>query len=360
MKYLFTLFLLASLASGGLAQYKISIETGDFVAVLNEKNSMQNFTTPYSALNPAVLASYIGKGDTNQIWDFNIASYIREPMVGVDSIIGYSDTANAPLVKDPDFTSAFEIIMVTTPNAPTQYGFYGFTSVGVLEMGTTQDSAGVETKIVGWNPPILEAAIPMKYGNTWQSTSKVSGISVLPGERRYLAITSVVDGWGTLKLPGSYPLPALRVKKQIVVTDTVSQESITTDTSYQYIFYTNNFLDATINTDARNVVQSAEYAGPPISAGVTGTSDDGSAFIITQNPASNAATKIIFSIKNDGLVQVELMDMLGNQVRVLQNERISAGEYSIQLDPRSLPSGAYFVRLISPEMTAMKKLIISR
>ncbi len=246
------------------------------------------------------------------------------------------------------------------PNVPTKYSFFQFTNEGIFDLGITQDSSGAASKIIGYNPPLFEARIPMRYDSSWQSTSHITGVSLKPGESRVMSIKATVDAWGSIQLPMMpYELPALRVKKQIIVFDSMEGVSISTDTSYQYYFCGNNIFSATITTDSRNVIRSAEYAAPIIAPGVR-TATDGFGLTIAPNPAYNAGTKVVYTIKNDGPVQIEVMDVRGYTIRMLQNERVSSGEHVLVIDPGMLKSGAYFIRLISPEMTAMKKLIISR
>jgi len=357
MKYFATFFLLLSLSASADAQ--ISIDFPDFIAVLHDQNSIQTFAVPYKAANPSTLGALVEVGDTNVTWDLSVASYIRKPQSGIDTAMVFP--SDAVLATDPAFTSTNEVVKNFAPNVPTKYFFFQFTNQGIFDLGITQDSLGVASKIISYSPPVYEARIPMRYDSTWESTSQIGGVSLQPGEIRIMTIKAKVDAWGQVQLPNTtYTLPALRVKKQIIIVDSIAGMSAMIDTSYQYFFCGNNIFSVTITTDSKNVITNAEYAGPLVASGVNVAPTSELGFTISQNPASETGTKVIYTLKNDGPVNVEVMDELGKSVRMLQSERVSAGQHIIRIDPGMLTSGAYFIRLISPEMTAMKKLIISR
>ena len=269
--------------------------------------------------------------------------------------------SGAALANDPEFTPTNLIIKNFAPNAPTKYSFFQFTNEGIFDVGITEDSFGIASKIISYNPPLFEARIPMRFDSTWESSSRITGVGLKPGESRVMSIKAKVDAWGQVQLPQMpYQLEALRVKKQIIVFDSMNGVSVGTDTTFQYYFCGNNIFSVTVTTDSRNVITNAEYAAPIIAAGVSATPADGFDFVITPNPASNAGTKILYTMKNEGNVQVALIDMLGNRIRMLQDGFVSNGRHVIDVDQEILRNGVYFIRLVSPEVTVMRKLVVSR
>jgi len=72
----------------------------------------------------------------------------------------------------------------------------------------------------------------------------------------------------------------------------------------------------------------------------------------------NPITTISFSLKEAGLVQIRVYDILGNEVAALVNENQEAGNYSAKFNASRLPSGIYFYRITSGNYTATKKLIL--
>ncbi len=89
-------------------------------------------------------------------------------------------------------------------------------------------------------------------------------------------------------------------------------------------------------------------------------SNSGLSLTLSENPASSAGTKIVFTLQNGGETQVLLMDELGRSVRMLQNGFASAGQNEVTIDPLTLEPGTYFVRVAANGTSAMQKLVIAR
>jgi hypothetical protein len=269
-----------------------------------------------------------------------------------------------PLANDSDFATCDEVIQTTLSPTSFRYQMFEMHPNIAYKLGIIEVTGGVARKIIGWNPPIEEAKYPMSYQTAWQSTTVVDGDTLQPGEHRVIASTSVVDGWGTLVLsiPSSDSQEALRVKEQRIETVSRNGSSTHSDTTIIYHYYTAGFISATIVTDAGGTILSAAYtenfdktAGVPeaVSANDLGLT-------ISQNPASNSITKVFYTLKNDATARVELVDMMGRSVRILQNGRASQGQHVLAIDPNTLASGSYFVRLTADGKSAMQKLVIAR
>jgi hypothetical protein len=74
----------------------------------------------------------------------------------------------------------------------------------------------------------------------------------------------------------------------------------------------------------------------------------------------NPVTKIKFSIPRSEVVQINVYDVLGKEIKTLLNEYKQAGTYEIEFDATSLPSGVYFYRMISGNYSETKKMILLR
>jgi hypothetical protein len=203
----------------------------------------------------------------------------------------------------------------------------------------------------------------MQYRTSWQSTSSADGDSIGPGERRVIEKKSVVDGWGNLLIPNPYNYAegALRVNEQTIETDYLNGNITRSDTTIRYHFYTTMLFSATITTDTRNRITGAIYTVNFIqSSGVAPeVSTEGLSLFITPNPVSNSVAKVIYTLKNDGPVRIELMDMLG-KIQILKIGYAVAGQYVLEIDPHTLAPGVYFVRIESAKMSTMQKLVVSR
>jgi hypothetical protein len=72
----------------------------------------------------------------------------------------------------------------------------------------------------------------------------------------------------------------------------------------------------------------------------------------------NPTTHIKFALPQDGNVSLKVYDMLGNEVAVYVNGFLKAGSYNADVDASNWASGVYFYKLITPEFTATKKMML--
>lgn len=72
----------------------------------------------------------------------------------------------------------------------------------------------------------------------------------------------------------------------------------------------------------------------------------------------NPVTNLIYQIKESGLVQLKIYDILGKEVATLVNEVKQAGVYSALFDAGNLPSGVYIYTLRVNDFTASKKMTV--
>ena len=74
----------------------------------------------------------------------------------------------------------------------------------------------------------------------------------------------------------------------------------------------------------------------------------------------NPNTQIKYSIKETGLVQLRVYDILGKEIATLVNENKEAGNYSIDFNASELPSGVYIYQLTTPGFTQARKMILTK
>ena len=74
----------------------------------------------------------------------------------------------------------------------------------------------------------------------------------------------------------------------------------------------------------------------------------------------NPNTTINYSIKKDGLVLLNVYDVLGTQVIMLVNENKPEGSHTVEFNAATLSSGIYFYKLTSGNYTSIKKLILMK
>lgn len=70
----------------------------------------------------------------------------------------------------------------------------------------------------------------------------------------------------------------------------------------------------------------------------------------------NAQTQIQYTVPQRNPIQITLINILGETVRILKEEVMDPGEYSLKLDLSDLPSGIYFYRIESINVSITRKL----
>jgi photosystem II stability/assembly factor-like uncharacterized protein len=77
------------------------------------------------------------------------------------------------------------------------------------------------------------------------------------------------------------------------------------------------------------------------------------------NPVTSSAT-LAFSIPSSSVVRVELLNALGEIVKLLADENLSAGGYTVPVDASELANGVYHVRLITTAGVKMQNIVVAR
>ena len=72
----------------------------------------------------------------------------------------------------------------------------------------------------------------------------------------------------------------------------------------------------------------------------------------------NPVTKIQFSIPRATKVRVEVYTILGQTVAVLQNGLLASGVYTLDFDASNLSSGTYLYRIVTPEFSETKVMLL--
>ncbi|HHE47134.1 MAG TPA: T9SS type A sorting domain-containing protein, partial [Bacteroidetes bacterium] len=72
----------------------------------------------------------------------------------------------------------------------------------------------------------------------------------------------------------------------------------------------------------------------------------------------NPSTVISYSLREPGLTQLTIFDLLGREVNSLVNTRQAPGRYDVTFDSGGLPAGIYFYRLNSGSFSAVRKMVV--
>jgi hypothetical protein len=83
-------------------------------------------------------------------------------------------------------------------------------------------------------------------------------------------------------------------------------------------------------------------------------------FSLSQNYPNpfNPSTSIKFAVPTTSDVVLKIYDVLGSEIAVLVNEKIEAGNYTVEFDASQLASGMYIYSIKAGEFTASKKMML--
>ena len=74
----------------------------------------------------------------------------------------------------------------------------------------------------------------------------------------------------------------------------------------------------------------------------------------------NPTTTIGFGIPEKGNVKLSILNILGEEIKILLNEEKEAGYHSVDFDGSDLPSGVYFYQLKAGSFIETKKMVLLR
>ncbi|MEI6575394.1 MAG: T9SS type A sorting domain-containing protein [Bacteroidota bacterium] len=125
-------------------------------------------------------------------------------------------------------------------------------------------------------------------------------------------------------------------------------------------------LNLSINTDESSL---ADFNGGKIinkTLLIPSLVNNGNGFSLSQNVPNpyKDVTLIAYAIPVDGNVKLEVLDLIGQSVAVLQDGLMSAGAYTYSMSGSVLPSGVYFYKMTVGTSTTLftqtKRMVISR
>lgn len=306
-------------------------------------------------------------------WDFGgrVWTPVSSSSGGTTTLLTYP--GDAALASDADFTTSTHVLKTVNDNPADGiiYQFLKLDQTGFWIVGMSQDSSGVQSKILAYSPPLQQFKFPFTYGTSWSGTSDIHIPSSFPGMVITQSVDAVVDGYGTLMTPtsahqkggvilASNDVLRLRTKNTTSVSfGAFSNVSVT----YDFNWYTKTGYSANIGADTLQVPQSVYYSTPGGSTSVADKFSSAEELLnlrLSANPVSNSETKIYYTLKTSGNTEVSVMDVMGRQVNMLYKGHAEQGQNLIPIDASKLSAGTYFIRVNAEGLTATRKLIITK
>lgn len=236
-----------------------------------------------------------------------------------------------------------------------QYVFARNTSTDFMIQGQYADM-GFGPMTIDLNPDEQLMKWPCTYNTTFNNTSITDLSIAIPmppldsGRLKSIKVkTSLADGWGTVTTPLVTALPCLRIREMNITTDTVWVHlsfppmwqiyQTNVDTNYNYSFWTPNstnqygFPVVEIITDSSGTVTEASWLqAAPTQSGIS--ENQGHSISSYPSPASNTIT---FLTRGSDVERIEIMDVTGNKVLV-----VDARQTIVTANIEALSNGTYF------------------
>ncbi len=133
-----------------------------------------------------------------------------------------------------------------------------------------------------------------------------------------------------------------------------------------------NFIWSVFVSDGRDTVQVSTKTGPvffpqyrniKLERAVQTSAEDSDVpnrFALKQNYPNpfNPVTQIRYEVPDQSHVRIVIYDILGRQVRMLVNEEVNAGRYTVDFDAARLASGVYIFRMEAGSFVQTRKMML--
>jgi len=114
---------------------------------------------------------------------------------------------------------------------------------------------------------------------------------------------------------------------------------------------------------AGNNVWASNGCTPPLVSGIPGKNNQlPQDYLLEQNYPNpfNPVTNIRFAIPKAGMVKLVVYDLNGREVNTIVNQRLNAGNYTVDFDASAYASGVYLYRLLADDFVDVKKMVLIR
>jgi hypothetical protein len=201
--------------------------------------------------------------------------------------------------------------------------------------------------------------LPISYNTDYTQTATHKDTTYMGGsphsfEQNVITVSTKIDGYGTLMLPGHLNFECLRVIKQ-------------EDTPYQYKsygYYTREGIALLVET--RN--DQPDTGKVKVYSNILGLYGDGAGTFVSStkndlqvkihpNPSSGKVF-IDYTLRKNSPVSIYLIDIQGRKIREIKNDFSLANSYQITEDISELNSGMYFISVLTKDAIKVEKLFL--
>lgn len=115
-----------------------------------------------------------------------------------------------------------------------------------------------------------------------------------------------------------------------------------------------------IETSPTNTILYHRVEGQGLEKQSSGLTSNDFTFNLDQNYPNpfNPSTTISYSIAEDGIVNLEILNILGERIKTLVNDFKTRGNHNISFNASSLASGVYVYKLQAGDFVSSRKMIL--
>jgi hypothetical protein len=351
MKHITNLFLLCVIvAHTSPAQNPITIQQSTMQSIFTVSNPIRIYAS--STTQPSV---NVGQRGGPNLYDFSSLNF---SVVILDT---FRQVSTIPYLAFRFPGTALTLNLIDNPSLKNHVLFL-WDNNRLLTPGDYLEFSADSFLVTQSNPPELFLKFPMYYPDSTGGTSRItrsfySRGTLAGSEQHDIPIHYIVDGYGTLRLPGGETRPCLRLTWY-------EQPPNYHYKSFRYI--TDNGMILVVDTQNdqpdEGMVQLDDrvilFRNSPLTTVPETTMP--SQFSLSQNYPNpfNPSTKFEFQIPRGGLVTLRVFDLRGREAAIVVHEELNAGLHQFEWNANGLPSGMYLYRLEAGQWIETKKLVL--
>ena len=192
---------------------------------------------------------------------------------------------------------------------------------------------------ISYDPYRRQYEHPFTFNSQWSDTyTQTISVNGTPINSSSVTISTLVDAYGTMTIPGGASYEALRIREELTISGM---------TSVNFSFISKNGAQVNVNAVSSNppnsgmiTVDGTTYYDGLVSS-VEQINEIPNGFTLNQNYPNpfNPNTNIQYSIPEASFVELKVYDVLGNEVATLVDEEQKAGVYKADFSGSDLASG---------------------
>lgn len=297
----------------------------------------------------------VGQRGGPNVYDFSSLNFTMQ------KIDTFRQVSSIPYLA-PRFPATALTLNLTDHPSLTNHALFLWEGSNLLTPGDYVDVSPDSFVVTLSNPPELFLKFPISFPDSTGATSTItrsffSRNTLAGSEQHNIPIHYIVDGFGTLRLPGGESRPCLRLRWY-------EQPPNFHYKSFRYVTENGMILVVETRNDQpdEGMVDYDDHIILFRDSPLTTVSEPTNLlqFSLSQNYPNpfNPSTIFEFQIPSAGLVTLKIFDLLGREAATILQGELQAGLHRVEWQANGLPSGIYFYRLATGGWSNTKKLVL--